>query len=488
MSKDNTKQKNISINFIFSFIKTLMGVIFPLITFPYAMRVLGPEYIGKVDYAQATMTYFTLIAAFGISAYAIREGSRIRNDKKKIEEFASQMFTINLVTMVIGYVLSAVLLIIPMFKEYRWLLVIFSSSMLLTTLGVDWLFNIYEDYVYIAIRTVIFQVISIILLVVFVRDESDYLQYAAIIVFANVGTNIMNFFTSRKYVKLRLTFKKEMWVHMKPMLYIFAMNVASNIYLVMDRSMLGMMTNNNDREVGLYSAAVKIVTVVVTLIGSIRTVMIPRVSYYMENGDEKQVKELNYNTAKGILMLSIPSVVGLFCLSKGAIYLFSGNDFMETNITLRILLIDILFAAMNGFLVNQVFVPYRMDKLAGIATFIGAGTNLVCNAITIPIIGRNGAALSTCVAELAIFIYCVIMTRGKFDIKKLIKPLLQFLIGSALIVAVYFAISEVVSNIYIIMIVTVLVGAMLYFVALLLMKNDMMKLMLDTVMKKRVSK
>ncbi len=485
MSKEKTGQKSISINFIFSFIKTLMGVIFPLITFPYAMRVLGPEYIGKVDYAQATMTYFTLIAAFGISAYAIREGARIRNDKKKIEEFASQMFSINVVTMIIGYLLSIIVLVLPAFREYRWLLVIFSTSMMLTTLGVDWLFNIYEDYVYIAIRTVVFQVISIVLLVLFVKDQGDYHQYAAIIVFANVGTNIMNFFTGRKYVRLKLTFTKDMWIHIRPMLYIFAMNVASSIYLVMDRSMLGMITGNDDREVGLYSAAVKIVTVVVTLIGSIRTVMIPRVSYYMDNGDQSQVRELNYNTAKGILMLSIPSVVGLFCLSKGAIYLFSGNEFLDTNITLRILLIDILLAAMNGFFVNQVFVPYRMDKLAGIATFIGAGINLVFNAITIPLIGRNGAALSTCVAEAAILVYCVIMIRKEFDIRKLIKSTLQFLVASAFIVGVYALVSAITGNIYLIMLATVIIGAILYFIALLVMRNDLLFLMIEYFTKRK---
>lgn len=488
MNEEKTGQKSISLNFIFSFIKTLMGVIFPLITFPYAMRVLGPEYIGKVDYAQATMSYFSLVAAFGVSAYAIREGSRIRNNKEKIEEFASQMFTINIITMIIGYLFSIIVFVLPVFRGYRLLLVIFSTSLALTTLGVDWLFNIYEDYGFIAIRTVVFQVISIVLLVLLVKDEGDYHQYAAIIVFANVGSYLMNLFKSGKYARLRLTLSKDMLVHIRPMLYIFAMNVASNIYLVMDRSMLGMMTANNDREVGLYSAAVKIITVVVTLISSIRIVMIPRVSYCMDNGNEEEVQDLNYKTAKGILMLAIPSVVGLFCLSKEVIYLFSGDEFLDTNITLRILLIDILFAAMNGFLVNQIFVSYRKDKLAGIATFLGAGVNLVFNAISIPLIGRNGAAISTCLAEMAIFLYCVIVIRKIFDARKLIRPTIEFFLASFLIVGVYALIAHITSNIYLILIGTVALGALLYFVVLYVMKNDMMRFMVDYLLKGRLKK
>lgn len=102
-----------------------MGVIIPLITFPYSSRVLGPEALGKVDYAQANMTYFTLLQAFGIGGYAIREGARIRDDRKKMDEFASDMLSINLITSAIAYILFFAALAIPKLAGYRTLMLLF---------------------------------------------------------------------------------------------------------------------------------------------------------------------------------------------------------------------------------------------------------------------------------------------------------------------------------------------------------------------------
>lgn len=481
------KQKKLGVNFIYSFIKTLMGVIFPLITYPYALRVLGPDGTGKVDYAQANITYFTLIGAFGIASYAIREGARIRDDKEKMNKFASQMFSINICSMVIACFLAGIMIFIPYFRNYQALLFIFSLTIVLSSIGVEWIYNIYEDYKYITIRTVLFQLVSVILLFVFVKDKDDYVIYAAILVLSSVGSNILNFFRARRYVKLSIGFNKDLLVHIKPMTLIFVMNVASSIYLIMDRSMLGYMTNNNDTEVGLYSAAVKIITVIVSLIASIRTVVIPRVSYYMENSGKNQVEQLNYSVAKLTLMLSIPSVVGLFCLGKTAILLFAGAEYVSTTVTLKILLFDIILSTMNGMLVNQIFIPLRKEKWATIATIIGAGTNLILNAITIPLLGRNGAAISTCVAEFAIFVFCMIIGREYLKFSKLIKSIVQYTVASLGIIIMYFLFNHLIENNYIVMAGTIGSGAILYFIILIISKNEMMSYVLNVV-KSRLKK
>ena len=85
--KNNTqKQKSIKTNFVFNFIKVLLSLIFPLITFPYASRILLPEGIGKVDFANSIIAYFILIASLGINTYAIREGAKVRDDKEKLSK------------------------------------------------------------------------------------------------------------------------------------------------------------------------------------------------------------------------------------------------------------------------------------------------------------------------------------------------------------------------------------------------------------------
>ena len=236
----------------------MMGVIIPLITFPYSSRVLGPEALGKVDYAQANMTYFTLLQAFGIGGYAIREGARdVRNI---IDEFAIDMLSINLMTSALAYVLFFAALAIPKLAGYRTLMLLFSTTIILSTIGVEWLYNIYEEYQYITIRSFIFQIISVVMLFTCVKSEDDYMIYALTMVISSVGSNIMNFIRARKYVKFKLRISKKLRIHLKPMSYIFLLDVASAVYLVMDRSMLGYITGD-DTEVGLYAAAIKIASV-----------------------------------------------------------------------------------------------------------------------------------------------------------------------------------------------------------------------------------
>lgn len=182
-----------------------MGVIIPLITFPYSSRVLGPEALGKVDYAQANMTYFTLLQAFGIGGYAIREGARIRDDRKKMDEFASDMLSINLITSAIAYILFFAALAIPKLAGYRTLMLLFSTTIILSAIGVEWLFTIYEEYQYITIRSFVMQIVSVVLLFTCVKSEEDYMIYALTLVISSVGSNVMNFIRARKYVKFKLS-------------------------------------------------------------------------------------------------------------------------------------------------------------------------------------------------------------------------------------------------------------------------------------------
>ena len=354
------KKRSLGVNFIFNMMRTMMGVIIPLITFPYSSRVLGPEALGKVDYAQANMTYFTLLQAFGIGGYAVREGARIRDDRKKMDEFASDMLSINLVTSGIAYVLFFAALAIPKLAGYRTLMLLFSTTIILSAIGVEWLFTIYEEYQYITIRSFIMQIISVVLLFTCVKSEEDYMIYALTLVISSVGSNVMNFIRARKYVKFKLRISKKLRTHLKPMSYIFLLDVASAVYLVMDRSMLGYITGD-DGEVGLYAAAIKIASVLTSFFGALYAVIRPRVAYMMER-DEEQAEKLNDLTARLILLFNIPMAIGMFCLSRQVLHLFAGSKYLGVTSTMQVLMLNVIVATFNSFLINQLFIVHRKDR------------------------------------------------------------------------------------------------------------------------------
>ena len=465
------EKKSLGVNFIFNALKTLMGVVFPLITFPYATRIVGPEALGKIDYAQTNVTYFTLIAVFGISGYAVREGARIRDDKEKISKFAGEILAINLVTVSVAYVLFFLALLIPKFAPYRGLMLIFSTTIILTAVGLEWLYNIYEDYKYITIRSFVFQVISMILLFTCVKDEGDYVIYALILICSSVGSNIMNIIRSRKYIKLRVVFNSNFWVHLKPMFLIFIMNIAASIYLVMDRSMLGFITGS-DREVGLYGAAIKITTIITSLMNTVRVVMTPRVSFSVQN-DEKQAEKLNYIAVRLVSMLSVPCAIGLFFLSERVLVFFAGSEYRESSLALQILLMDVVFAAINGVVINQIFMSYRRDKSASAAVILGAVVNLILNAITIPLYGKEGAAFSTLISEMAIFVFACIVGREFFKVGKIIKQICQSIFACIPMVGIYFVLVYLGLHDVLVIFGTIIIGAIFYFVVLFLIKNEL---------------
>lgn len=456
-----------------------MGVIIPLITFPYSSRVLGPEALGKVDYAQANMTYFTLLQAFGIGSYAIREGARIRDDKKKMDEFASEMLSINLVTAGVAYVLFFAALAIPRFADYRSLMLLFSTSIILSTIGVEWLYNIYEEYQYITIRSFVFQIISVVMLFTCVKSEEDYMIYALTMVLSSVGSNVLNFVRARKYVKFHFRFSSNLLEHIKPMTYIFLMDVASSVYLVMDRSMLGYITGDN-AEVGLYAAAIKIASVLTSFFTAIWAIMRPRIAYTLER-DMVQAKKLTEITGRLILMFNIPSAIGLCLLSKQILLLISGQAYVTVSLTLKILLINVIFATFNGFLVNLVCIVNRMDRCASNAVIIGAIVNVVLNSIAIPYFGKEGAAVATLLSELSILIYTLIKCRLIVSLTKMLRQGIQALLGTCAIVAIYFVCMCNQLNYITTMFITIVCGAVLYIIVLLLFRNDIMLIGLDKV-------
>ena len=194
------KQKSIKINLIMNTIKTLMSLIFPLITFPYASRILGATGIGRVNYASSIVSYFSMFAALGISTYAVREGARIRDDKEKFSKFSREMLNINLCTTFIAYCALAVFLALPILGNYKKLLVISSLSIIFTTIGTEWIFTIKEEYAYITKRAILFQIISLILLFVLVKNKNDYYWYAALTVISSGGSAFFNLWHSRKIV------------------------------------------------------------------------------------------------------------------------------------------------------------------------------------------------------------------------------------------------------------------------------------------------
>lgn len=386
--------------------KNVLNLLFPLITFPYVSKVLSVEGIGQYNFAQAAVSYFSLIAGLGISSYAIREGAKYRESKKDFNIFASEVFLCNVISTIIAYFLLALCMIfVDKLKSYSALIWVFSIQIIFTTIGIEWLYSIYEEYEYITIRSIVFKIISIVLLFVFVRNSDDTINYAVITVFASAGSNILNLIHSKEYFKIVRVHFKDCAKHLKPVFIIFASNIAIMIYVYSDTTMLGFM--QTDYEVGIYSVSVKIYNIVKNLLSSVLIVSIPRLSLYYGSGKLEEFNGTAQKVYDSITALVMPAVIGLLCVSEQVILVMSGKAYISAQSSLCILCAALLFCIYGWFFSQCVLMPAKKEKLILVATCVSATVNIGLNFCLIPIWKENAAAFTTFVAEFIMFFVCV---------------------------------------------------------------------------------
>lgn len=428
-STTSSLKKNAALNMT----KSVMSLIFPLVTFPYSSRVLGPVYIGKVNFAQSVVSYFSLIAALGISTYAVREAAKLREDKSQLSVFIKEIFTLNLISTVVAYILFAIaLFFVPQFGEYKKLLVICGASVLFTTLGMDYLYTALEEFKYITVRSIFFQFLSLVLLFVFVKGKDDYYKYAAISVVSSVGSNFLNFFHARKFISFNIEVHICIKKHLKPVFTLFAMSAAVSIYTVLDTTMLGLI--KGDESVGLYTAATKINRMVLMMITAATTVLLPRLSYYA--GKEKNVEflRLAQKAMNFVVMLSVPCAAGLFILSEPVVLLFSGSQYVSSITAMQIMNATVILIGMSNVIGIQIFMSVGKEKVTLYSVILGAVVNFCLNLILIPHFGEKGAAIGTVCAEFCVTLIQFVAARSYFDRK-------SFALHSGKVVAAAFVMS-----------------------------------------------
>ena len=460
-------KKNATLNTIRIFSKLL----FPLITIPYVSRVLGVDNVGIYNFAASIVSYFVLIAQLGINTFAIREGAKYRDDKKKISSFASDVFTINVISTITSYILLFIcLLFATSLKNYTFIIFILSFEILLNTIGCEWIYTIYEEYGYITFRTIIVQILSIVALFLFVRTESDLINYCYIMVISVSGANIINLFTLRNYCKLRLSISKNTKLYLIPILLLFVNSIATTVYVNSDVTILGLI--KSDYYVGLYSIATKIYSTVKSIIAAMIIVSIPRLSYLIGNNKKEEFKKLSLKIINSLIVVALPAMVGLIILSDDVILILSGKDFLPGVMSLRILSVALIFSVFSWFYMSCILIPSKKDKEVLVATIISAVVNILLNILLIPLFYQDGAAFTTVIAELISFALCYKKAKEIVKINIPIKNLLLSIVGCIGIIIYCFILSYFNINIYIALAIKIIGSVLIYGAIELLLKND----------------
>ncbi len=471
------KVRSIKFNAFLNVVKTVLSIGIHLITIPYASRVLGASHYGKVSYANSIIQYLALLAMLGISNYAQREGPRFRDDHKKINDFASQLFTVNVIATIISYLVMAGLLVLSVkLRNYRMLILVQSVIIILTTIGADWINQIYEDYFYMTVRYIIVEIIALGCLFIFVRSPEDYIRYAFIMVMAAAGGNLFNIFYIKRYVHLHFVPLSQCKQHLKPVFKLFFVNLAMVLYISSDITILG--HYRDSKTVGIYSLASKIYSTIKNVINAVIMVAIPRLSFYLGHHEQEAYKQLIKKVLDYLLTCLLPVVCGLLILAKPIMLIVGGHEYGGGAMPLSILSVALLFASLACLFSSGVLLLYKRDNVYLMATLISCFVNVGCNFIMIPLWSYNGAAMTTLMAEAIMFIMSAYYSfKDHLQIKDLITHdhvVMSSVCGSLLILVSGLVVKLLFNNILLQLLFTFCISVILYIIILALFKNPIL--------------
>ena len=395
------QKHSLKLNFVMNAILTMSSFIFPLISYPYVSRILLPEGTGKVSFATSLIAYFIMFAQLGIPTYGVRACSRVRDDRQALTRTAQELLIINLIMTALSYTaLFLALLFVPRLRAERTLYLLVSLSMIFNTIGMEWLYKALEQYTYITVRSIAFKIVALIAMFVLIHSREDYVIYGGITILASSASGICNFVHARRFISLRPVGGYRFRPHLKAVAVFFAMACASTVYTNLDTVMLGFMTS--DETVGYYNAAVRIKSILVSIVTSLGAVLLPRASYYVERGEMDRFRQITRKALNFVFLAAVPMMIYFMVFARQGIFLLSGENYAGAVRPMQWIMPTLLFIGLSNVLGIQILVPLNREKVVLWSIIAGAAVDVVLNVALIPQYGASGAAAATSVAELVV--------------------------------------------------------------------------------------
>jgi O-antigen/teichoic acid export membrane protein len=464
-------------------IRTVSSMIFPIITFPYTSRILGPEGIGKVSFAISFVGYFTLFASIGIPMYGIREIARVKKDKKKLAELTQELFLMHFITTVsVSFLFILLIMFNGKLSNDKVLFFVTSLSILFSSLSMEWFYQGMEEYSYITIRTIIFSTISAFAIFIFINDKQDYILSAAITVFASFGSSMLNFYNARKTLFTKRTVPWDFKRHLRPLVLVYLMNFIISIYIQLDTVMLGFMSSS--KNVGYYATGIKLNKLLLALVTSLGVVLLPRLSFFIANDMKEEFKRVLKKSFEVIWIFCLPIVASMFLLSDEIIVLFAGKQYLPASICVMITSPIVLFIGLTNIFGIQILYPMGKDKEVIYAVASGAIFSLILNLLLIPNLTYVGAAIATLISEFVVLIVMVLLISKEYRMLMPYNSILKYLFATLLLVLFIFVIKMEITLFWLRLIVIIPTGVLLYFGMLLILKESLAVEFL-TIFKKR---
>lgn len=473
MLKKSNKQLGFKENYLYSLSYQILILITPFITTPYVSRVLGVENIGVYSYTSSLVAYFTMVAAMGTNMYGQREIAYNANNKhvKSIRFWEIELYK----AMTVAIAIVAYFVFIFAYQQYTTALIIQSIAIIDVLFDITWFYQGMSNFKTVTVRNFCIKLISIASIFLFVKSSDDIYIYSLINVLATfIGNLILWFNLPKEIERVRLNELKP-FANIRTILELFIPLIATKVYNVLDKTMLGAITNDTV-ENGYYEQTTKVINICMALITAMGPVLLPEIAREFADNHidviKKKVNEAYHYTA----LIACPVCLGIVSISSYMTTWFYGPGYEKVGLLLKIyawVLIIIPLSNMAGYAVLN---PTKQHNKGTIAVCAGAVTNLILNSILIPRFQSVGASIATIAAESVVTIIYLYFIKGYVDYLQLAKSWGKCFacsgVMAAVIIPLGFALNSVGCPALVINLIQMILGASIYFLLILVVVKD----------------
>lgn len=458
-------------NYFYNLSYQILVLIVPLITTPYVSRVLGAKGVGTFSYTNSIVQYFILFGCVGLNLYGQREVAYVEHEKTKRDKVFWELVILRIITVSIS--LSVYLFSLASHGEYAFIFLIMSLDVLASMVDISWFFQGIEDFKKIVVRNFIVKITGVVLIFLFVKSSSDLYLYvicqSATLLLGNLSMwAYIPKFVGKVEVR-KLNIKK----HIKPTLVLFLPQIATSVYTVLDKTMIGLLTGLEE-EVAYYEQGQKIVKIAMTLVTSLGTVMMPRIANLFKQNQPKQVREHLLKSFRFVFFLSFPMMFGLMAISCNLVPWFFGSGYDKVVPNMMVISPILVIIALSNIMGTQYLLPIGRQKEYTLSVVVGCVVNFSMNLLLIPHLLSIGAAIATVIAESSVTgvqIYCI---RKDFDFRHIVKENMHYIISAFFMFILTYFLARLLQPSIISTFLCVVVGASMYFGILTIMKDDML--------------
>lgn len=477
------KNNSIVKNIIFKFSLEILRIIIPIISVPYIYRIFKPEIMGQIEFSQSIVGYFFIFAGFGVYTYGLREISRVRNNKGQRDKLFTDLFLISTVSSTVVTLLYFGYVYFKFNSDLmlKNMLLINSINLISYIFYIEWINEAFENYKFISQKTMIIKILNLVCIFLFIKISEDFYKYLFLINIFIFFNNFASFIYIRRYISL--SFKN---IEIKKYLFpLFLMILISNLnvlYTQLDRITLGFYGENIE-EVAYYGVAQKVMSIMMVIIMSIVRVMMPRLSFYLGEGNKLEYENLLNKTFTYIYLLVFPISIGTVILSNEIALFFGGIEYLVAKFAIIVFGIRLIIVTIESILANQVIFLNQKEKVILYLYGLGGIINFLLKLYLIKynILTSGTAILTTMISEIVLIIleYKYIKKYLNYDLKVFKLGNLKYLIFSLLFFIIKYLLRDLNYNNLINSLIVFICCSSVYFIILFITKDKCLNEILE---------